>query len=140
MPTLAWITPNPPRPQTEALVMASRLEVARLKDVPRFFVKSLAAWKQVGKAPGAVGASLVAEPLKRTFWTLSAWESREALYDYVAAEPHHTIMTGQRAVMRDSTFVFWNVPTEQLPVSWEEARRRLAEQDEKKTRQGAAGQ
>ena len=128
VPTLPWVTPNPPRPGTQVLVMASRLEVRALRDVPRFFVKSLAAWRQVRSAPGAVGASLVARPLRRTFWTLSAWESREELNAYVRAEPHRSIMTSLRGVMKDSSFVFWESAAEDLPIEWAEARRRLAEQ------------
>lgn len=110
--------------------MASRLEVRSLKDVPRFFVKSLSAWNQVRKAPGALGASLIAQPLKRTFWTLSAWESKDALYVFAGTEPHRGIMNGLRPTMRDSTFTFWEVPVEQLPVAWDDARHRLAVQAE----------
>ncbi|WP_431679134.1 DUF3291 domain-containing protein [Kitasatospora sp. KL5] len=128
MPTLPWITPNPSRPQTRALVMASRFEVRSFADVPRFFLKSLAAWRQVRTAPGALGASLIAQPLKRTFWTLSAWETREALYAYAKAEPHYSIMTSLRSTMDNSTFTFWEVPVEELPIVWPDARRRLAEQ------------
>jgi hypothetical protein len=129
MPTLPWTTPNPPRTGTRhALVMASKLEVRSLKDVPRFFRNSLLAWKQVKGAPGALGASLVAEPLKRTFWTLSAWEGRAELDAYVRAEPHRTVMTSMRPTMKDSAFVFWEVPVDELPIGWPEARRRLAEQ------------
>ncbi|WP_030263648.1 DUF3291 domain-containing protein [Streptomyces sp. NRRL B-24484] len=141
MPTLPWTTPNAPRPQTRAVVMASRFEVRSLADVPRFFWKSLAAWRQVRTAPGAVGASLIAQPLKRTFWTLSAWESREALYAYAKAEPHYSIMTSLRSTMDNSTFTFWDVPVEELPITWPEARRRLAEQRQADAApaEGAAG-
>ncbi|MEV0981357.1 DUF3291 domain-containing protein [Streptomyces sp. NPDC049915] len=129
MPTLPWTTPNEPRPGvTTALVMASRLEVRSLKDVPRFFLQSLAAWKQVRGAQGALGASLIADPLRRTFWTLSAWESREQLYAYAKAEPHHTIVKGLRSTMRQSVFTFWEVPVGQLPITWADAKRRIAEQ------------
>ena len=128
MPTLPWVTPNPAPPHTQAYVMASRFEVRTLRDVPRFFWKSLAAWKQVRAAPGALGASLVAQPMKRVFCTLSAWESRDALYVYARTEPHRGIMSGLRATMRTSTFTFWEVPVEQLPIGWDEAERRLAEQ------------
>ncbi|MBV6699128.1 hypothetical protein KV557_18725 [Kitasatospora aureofaciens] len=76
--------------------------------------------------PGAVGASLAAQPLKRTFWTLSAWESREALY--AKAEPHRSIMTSLRSTIKESVFTFWEAPVQDLPISWPEARRRLAEQ------------
>ena len=128
MPTLPWTTPNTPRPDSQVLVMASRLEVRSLKDVPRFFLKSLAAWKQVKSAPGAVGASLIAQPLKGVFWTLSAWEDRKSLYAYAKAEPHYTIMTSLRAVTKVSVFTFWDTTAEQLPVTWPEAKHRLAEQ------------
>ncbi|WP_406862621.1 DUF3291 domain-containing protein [Streptomyces sp. HUAS MG47] len=126
MPTLPWTTPNQPRPDTtHAYVMASRFEVNALKDVPRFLLKSLAAWRQVRSAPGALGASLVARPFARTFLTLSAWEDRDALYAYARAEPHRSIMSGLRSTMRDSTFTFWEAPVEQLPIGWDDAHRRL---------------
>ncbi|WP_149181540.1 DUF3291 domain-containing protein [Streptomyces sp. TRM49041] len=128
MPTLPWTTPNPAPPHAPAYVMASRFEVRSLKDVPRFFVKSLAAWRQVTSAPGAYGASLVAQPLKRTFYTLSAWQDREALYTYARTEPHRGIMKDLRATMRGSTFTFWEATAEDLPLAWDDARRRLAEQ------------
>ncbi|MDT0572353.1 DUF3291 domain-containing protein [Streptomyces sp. DSM 3412] len=128
MPTLPWTTVNTPAPDTEAFVMASRFEVRSFKDVPRFFLRSLSAWKQVSGAPGAYGASLVAEPLKRTFWTLSAWEDKDALYTYARTEPHRSIMTGLRPVMKDSVFTFWQAPSADLPIAWPDARRRLAEE------------
>ena len=129
MPTLRWTTVNTPAPGTEAFVMASRLEVRSLTDVPRFFLKSPAAWKQVSGAPGAYGASLIAEPWKRTFWTLSAWENRDALHAYARAEPHLSIMNGLRPAMKGSVFTFWRVPAAELPIDWTQARRRLAEQE-----------
>ncbi|MFE9422066.1 DUF3291 domain-containing protein [Kitasatospora sp. NPDC006697] len=129
MPTLPWTTPNPPRPGTDrALVMASRFEVRSLAQVPGFFLASLRAWKQVRTAPGALGASLVAEPLKRTFWTLSAWEGRAELQAYAAAEPHRGVMRAMRPAMKESVFTYWEAPVDRLPIDWAEARRRLAEQ------------
>nr|WP_133995388.1 DUF3291 domain-containing protein [Streptomyces sp. 846.5] len=128
MPTLPWTTPNPATPNTQAFVMASRFEVRSARDVPRFFLKSLSAWRQVRSAPGALGASLIARPLKRTFFTLSAWEGRDALYAFAGTEPHRSIMSGLRSTMRDSTFTFWELPVEELPISWENAQRRLSEQ------------
>jgi hypothetical protein len=108
--------------------MASRFEVRTLKDVPRFFLRSLAAWKQVRSAPGAYGASLIAQPARRVFYTLSAWQDRDALYAYARTEPHRGIMTSLRSTMRASTFTFWEVDTTGLPITWDDARRRLTEQ------------
>ncbi|MFI6344262.1 DUF3291 domain-containing protein [Streptomyces sp. NPDC050560] len=127
MPTLPWVRPNPATPDTSAYVMASRLEVRSRRDVPRFFRQSLTAWGQVRKAPGALGASLEAQLFKGVFFTLSAWESRDALYTYARTEPHKSIMTGLRSTMRGSTFTFWEVPVDRLPISWEDAKRRIDE-------------
>ncbi|MET8452344.1 DUF3291 domain-containing protein [Streptomyces sp. NPDC005209] len=129
MPTLRWTTVNKPAPDAQAFVMASRLEVRSLSDVPRFFLRSLVAWRQVTGAPGAFGASLIADPLKRTFWTLSAWEDKDALYTYARTEPHKSIMTGLRSTMKQSVFTFWQVPASDLPIDWSDAKRRLAEQE-----------
>lgn len=108
--------------------MASRFEVRSGSDVPHFFLKSLSAWGQVRSAPGAFGASLIAQPMKKVFYTLSAWEDRDALYKYARTEPHKSIMSSLRQSMRISTFTFWVVPVEELPITWEDAKRRLAEQ------------
>ncbi len=139
MPTLPWATPNPARPNTSAFVMASRFEVRSAKDVPRFFLKSLSAWGQVRKAPGALGASLEAQLFKGVFFTLSAWEDKEALYTYARTEPHKSIMTGQRSVMSKSTFTFWEIPVEQLPISWKDAKRRIDEQAVSDAASGGSG-
>ncbi|MCH0540973.1 DUF4188 domain-containing protein [Streptomyces sp. MUM 203J] len=125
MPTLPWTSPNPAPPHVPAFVMASRFEVRSLRHVPRFFLRSLAAWRQVNRAPGVYGASLVARPLKRTFYTLSAWRDRDALYAYAKAEPHRGIMRELRATTRDSAFTFWEVTTDELPLAWDDALRRL---------------
>ncbi|WP_424642554.1 DUF3291 domain-containing protein [Embleya sp. AB8] len=128
MPTAPWTTPNPATPGARALVMSSRFEVRSAKDVPKFLVKSLSVWRQVRSAPGALGASLIAQPLKRTFYTLSAWESRDALDTFVRTEPHRGVMTALRPTMRTSTFTFWEVPVEELPIRWPNAREHLAAQ------------
>ncbi|OCC10627.1 DUF3291 domain-containing protein [Streptomyces sp. PTY087I2] len=136
MPTLPWTTPNPARPDTTAFVMASRLEVKSRKHTPRFFLKSLSAWGQVRKAPGALGASLEAQLLKGVFYTLSAWEDKDALYTYARTEPHKSVMTGLRSVMGSSTFTFWEVPVAQLPITWEDAKRHIEAQARQDAVQG----
>jgi quinol monooxygenase YgiN len=128
MPALPWTIPNPAPPGTQACAMASRFAVRSAKDVPRFFLKSLAAWRQVRSAPGCLGASLLAQPLRRVFYTLSAWENRDTLYAFAATRPHRDIMASLRPTMRSATFTFWDVPAGQLPLTWDDAQRRLAGQ------------
>ena len=128
MPTLPWtdLRPSTP-PEKRVRVMASRLEVRSLRHVPGFLAASLRLWRQARGAPGAIGVALRAEPLRRTFWTVSAWEDDGAIRAYAAAEPHRSAMRRKRAVMRGSDFVFWDAAAADLPVSWEEVERRIAE-------------
>ena len=128
MLTLPWVTPNKPEASAEALVMASRLQVKSLINVPGFLIRSLFVWRQVRKAPGAFGASLIADPVRGVFWTLSAWESREALYRFAASEPHRGIVQKLKPGMRVSHFTFWTVDSSQLPIKWKDAKQRLAKE------------
>ncbi|WP_354641072.1 DUF3291 domain-containing protein [Kitasatospora camelliae] len=133
---LPW-TPGPaaPRHPAEVTVMASELRLRRLRDVPRFLTASMAILRQTRKAPGAVGVTLRAAPLKRTFWTLSAWESREAINAFVRAEPHRSLMVGLRPAMAGSVFTFWQAAGGP-PPTWAEADRRIEDQRRKETRAG----
>ncbi|MFB4319100.1 DUF3291 domain-containing protein [Actinomadura sp. 21ATH] len=128
MPTVPWARLGTPDPGTEPVVMASRFEVRSLRHVPGFLADSMRLLLQARRAPGALGVSLKARPLRRTFWTLSAWTDRKSLYAYAGTAPHKPAMARRREAMSDSTFVFWTVPPDALPVSWKEAERRLNEQ------------
>ncbi|GAA2509178.1 DUF3291 domain-containing protein [Streptomyces longisporus] len=134
MPTIPWMpgtAKDGTEPASPPLVMASRLELRSLLGVPRFFLLSLVIFQQVRNSPGLLGASLKAEPLKRTFWTLSAWRDQEALNAFSAKDPHARSVRGLRPGMKGSVFVFWNTERDQLPITWDEAQRRLAEQAER---------
>jgi hypothetical protein len=124
MPTLPWISVRPA--DAPAVVMASRFRLRRLRDVPRFFLDAMRIHRQVRAAEGALGVSLVAHPLRREFFTLSAWRDRAAVDALVRAEPHRSAMGRYHAVMADAVFRFWEVPPDALPPSWEDAFRRLA--------------
>ncbi|MET9774258.1 DUF3291 domain-containing protein [Streptomyces sp. NPDC006367] len=125
MPTLPWTVPNPP-PGTEVHVFASRFETRTLWGALRFLASTPGVWRQLRTAPGAYGASLKAEPLKRTFWTLSAWESPAALKTFARSGTHAPASRGLSAHMRDSAFASWQVSSDDLPVDWAEARERLS--------------
>jgi hypothetical protein len=130
MPTLPWTAPKAPPPgDSSVTVMASRLELRRLQDVPSFLAAALRIRRQMLGSPGAMGLSLIAEPLHRTFWTLSAWQDQAALRAATGAEPHRKLMRRFRPRMAGSSFVTWTAPAEALPIPWDEARRRLEKPD-----------
>ncbi|MFZ3472250.1 DUF3291 domain-containing protein [Streptomyces sp. 4.24] len=128
MPDIPWTTPTPAAPGSEVYVMASRFETASLAGALKFFLKAPGIILQIRKAPGAHGAALRARILRRTFLTLSAWEDRDALYRFAGSEPHRSGSRKAAAYMKESAFTFWTVPAGELPISWAEAERRLAEQ------------
>ncbi|MDT0609888.1 DUF3291 domain-containing protein [Streptomyces lancefieldiae] len=125
MPTLPWTVPNRPPQATEVHVFASRFETRTLGGALKFLARTPGVWRQVRGARGAYGASLKAEPFKRTFWTLSAWESPEALKTFAHSGTHAPTSRGLSAQMRDARFVTWSATSDEPPVSWAEVRRRL---------------
>ncbi|WP_404957495.1 DUF3291 domain-containing protein [Streptomyces sp. 147326] len=128
MPDIPWSTPTQASPDAEVYVMASRFETATLAGAVTFFLKAPGIVLQIRKAPGAHGAALRARVLRRTFLTLSAWEDRDALYRFARSEPHRSSSRAAAAFMKESVFTFWTVRADELPIGWEEAERRLAEQ------------
>jgi hypothetical protein len=63
--------------------------------------------------------------LRRTFWTLSAWESPAALKAFARSGTHAPTAQGLASLMRDTKFVTWTVAADDLPLDWSEALRRL---------------
>jgi len=128
MPTIPW-SPGPAAadPPAEVVVLASELRLRSLRQVPAFFRASMTILKQTKQAPGAVGVSLRAAPLRRTFWTLSSWESQQAIGAFVAAEPHRTVMKAMRPHMAGTVFTTWTAPADRTP-DWPEADRRIDQQ------------
>ncbi|MGW7262609.1 DUF3291 domain-containing protein [Streptomyces sp. NPDC054842] len=125
MPTLPWTVPQPPPQHGQVHVMASRFETRTRWGALRFFLRTPAVWRQVGRAPGAYGASLKAWPLRRTFWTLSAWESPAALKHFARSGAHGPAAGTLRPLMRDATFLTWTATADELPPDWDEVLRRF---------------
>ena len=106
--------------------MASRLPLARYRDMPAFLRATMAIRGQLAQASGLVGYSLDAHLAQKTFWTVSAWDSQDALDAFSRADPHRSRVGVIRPRMRPTTFTFWTVRGVDLPISWTEARRRIA--------------
>jgi len=126
MATLKWVKISGLAPGSDATVMTSRFLLRSRRQVPGFLWAALAIRRQVRRSPGALGVSLIAEPLKARFWTLSAWSDRAALDDFVRHSPHAPTMRKYRPQMRDAPFLFWTVPATMLPIDWADAKARLA--------------
>jgi len=126
MPALPWTKTGTPEPDAVLTVMASRLPLRSHRDLPRFFRHTWLVRRQLLRSPGLVGFSLDAHPLGKTFWTVSAWSSRPDLGAFDRSGPHGAAKAAIRPTMRPSTFVMWTCHPEDLPISWDEVRERIA--------------
>jgi hypothetical protein len=125
MPTVPWRRRLTPEPEVDYLVMASRLPLRSLATVPRFVGLTFSVVRQLERSDGLVGYSLRAQPLAKTFWTLSAWTDQVALSRFAAEMPHRAVMTRLRRHMGVTRFETWTCGGSALPVAWEEAVERL---------------
>jgi hypothetical protein len=127
MPPLKW-SPGPaaPIPRTSALAMASRFELRRHRDVPAFLVAALRLRRTFRDADGGIGLGLRAQPLRRTFWTLSAWDDQGHLDGFTRHPQHRQVMQRFAPLTADAGFVTWAIPDDTVPT-WPDALRRLAE-------------
>jgi heme-degrading monooxygenase HmoA len=127
MPALPWKRIETVEPVTEVTVMASRLPLQSHLRIPRFLAATLRIRRQLANAPGLIGYALDAKLVGKTFWTVSAWRSRDELEAFAATDPHRRDVGRIRPQMDPTTFVFWRVPASELPIGWDEVRRRIAD-------------
>ncbi len=111
-----------------AYVMASKFELTSRWRAPAFLAQVVRAWRQARRSEGVLGVTLRAQPLRRTYWTLSAWTGKDALNAFARAEPHRTIMKRVRPWARTATFRFWTADAGLLTPDrlWAEAERRIS--------------
>src|SRR5207237_10931130 len=98
--------------------MASRLPLKSFRALPGFLRSTLQIRKQLAGTDGLIGYSLLAQLPRKTFWTVSAWESRAALRRFDTTDPHRVRVTQTRPHMMQSTFTFWTVRGNEQPVPW----------------------
>jgi hypothetical protein len=127
VPALPWTTVAPADPDAEVVVMASTFRLRSARHVPGFLSASMRIRRQVAAAPGALGLSLDARPLRRTFFTLSAWRDRASIDAMIVQDPHRVAMERYRPLTDVADFRFWTARGADLPIGWDEARRRLDE-------------
>jgi quinol monooxygenase YgiN len=125
MPASPWRTFGSPDPNGDAVALLSYLPLKSYWRVLPFFVFTAQVVKQLAKADGLLGYSLLAHLLSKRFWTLSAWENEKALWAFVQSPPHVPIMTALGPHMGKTKFVRWTLKGSQLPLQWEDALRRM---------------
>ena len=126
MPDLPWTAGGEMEPGGTYLVMASHLPLRSLTSTPRFLRAVTAMRKQLSSAEGLVGYTLRAKPLARDYWTLSVWNDRVALEQFMRTPPHVRLMGSLKPFMGPTKFVQWQITTADGRPSWTEAFEHLA--------------
>jgi len=137
MPALPW-TPGRYRDGTELHVLTSSLPLNRYRDIPRFLRWSLKIRRQLRNDPGCAGFALDAQLASKTFWTLSAWQSRDAMMRFVRSGEHAAMLRDMAGRVAGSRFTESTTAGSDLPLDWAAARQRLASRHQQPASQSEA--
>jgi heme-degrading monooxygenase HmoA len=125
MPALPWKECQAVDPGRQYAAMASRLPLRAHRSVPGFLLDAMRIRGQLAHAPGLVGYALDAQPARKTFWTFSVWEDEQSLAEFAAADPHRLLARELKTQLTQSRFEFFAISGGELPLDWDQVRRRL---------------
>lgn len=107
-------------------VSLTRLRIRSLRFMPGFLLHTMGSLRQVRRAAGFRGGRLLAD--RRVFWTLTAWDSLEAMRAYMVSGAHRAAMPRLLDWCDEAAVAHWEQPeTTDLP-GWAEADRRLRQE------------
>jgi Domain of unknown function (DUF3291) len=101
----------------------TRLRVRSLRFLPAFLWRSLLSQRQVMRAPGFIGGRLLIDR-ELTFWTLTAWESEQAMKAFRGSGVHARVMPRLSEWCSEASYTHWT-PTEETLPPWDDAYERL---------------
>jgi heme-degrading monooxygenase HmoA len=107
-------------------VSVTRLRVRSVRFIPAFFWYAIRSQRQVRSAIGFQGGALLADA-KWTYWTLTAWDSLEAMRAYMTAGAHRKAMPKLTNWCDEASVVHWQSDGQQIP-DWREAAERMQRQ------------
>jgi hypothetical protein len=105
------------------IVSVTRLHLRSVRFLPAFFWYSNKSARQAKKTVGNLGVNL-RKTNGLAFWTLTMWQSPEAMRVFVLAYPHKEAMQKLPYWCDEAAFADWEQDSTQWP-SWEEAAQRL---------------
>ena len=124
MPALPWSARGSLPPTYACFVTATQQGVRRYRNVPAHLWQLRTLRRQLREADGLLGFAFAARLRDRTFWTVAAWVDPDAAA--IFAKTHGDACGAFAPQIAASTEVSWSCLAEELPVTWSEARRRLA--------------
>ncbi|WP_336490581.1 DUF3291 domain-containing protein [Methylobacterium nigriterrae] len=107
-------------------ISLTRLRLRSWRFLPGFLPLTLRSARQAEGAPGFLDSAILAEPVRLTFWTLTAWRDEAAMRAYMLAGPHRAAMPRLLDWCDEAAVTRWETGEAALP-GWAEADRRLRE-------------
>jgi hypothetical protein len=126
MPASPWRTFGSLEPDRDYVALLSYLPLKSYWRIPVFFFYTAQVTKQLASAEDMLGYLVLARPLSKQFWTLSAWKDDAALRTFVQHPPHVRIMNALSPHMGETRFARWMVTRSQLPLGWDGALSRFS--------------
>ena len=120
-----WKSFASPRDDKVYLALLSFLPLKRYRSIPKLARFAMETMRQLAKSHGLIGYSLLAELTRKRFWTVSVWDDRQSLMDFVEQMPHSRIMQDLAPHMDKTQFVEWTVRASEIPIPWDVARKRM---------------
>lgn len=120
-----WKTLGTLDADAEYLVLASSIPPKSVSSTWSMFRGSRAIRRQLLVADGVIGFSMLAEPMRKKYATLSVWRDEAALDAFVNAMPHAELMSDLSPSMDEPTFVRWTISGRDGTPSWDDALDRL---------------
>jgi hypothetical protein len=102
----------------------TRLRVRSARYIPEFLWETFLTQRQVLRAAGFLGGRLLIDA-HWTFWTLTAWESEQAMKKFRGVGPHAKVMPRLPEWCDEAAYAHWIAKDATLP-DWMEAYEHLA--------------
>ena len=125
MPEMMWRSFATRDPVKAYVALVSYLPLKRYWMFPALFKNTLEIQSQLGRSKGLIGYSLLAQPLRLEFWTVSVWEDERTLMEFVQSTPHSRVMEALRRYLGKSAFAQWTLAGSDVPPAWPDAIRRV---------------
>jgi quinol monooxygenase YgiN len=109
----------------EYLVLASSIPPKSMTSTWSMFRGSRVVRQQLLTADGLLGFSMLAEPLRKNYATMSVWRDEEALDAFASTHPHAQLMADLAPSMNEPKFVRWTISGSDGTPSWTDALDRL---------------
>ena len=107
----------------DVIIAATRLRVRSALLLLPFVFRTFQTRRQAVRASGFRGGRLLIDS-RRTFWTLTAWESEKAMRDYRGSGAHQKVMPRLVDWCDEASVVQWTSESAEFP-SWSEIAERM---------------